>query len=528
MTIVQRLTTYLLSIAALILGTATCATPPPAPAPAAQVQRPIIDGVPDANPAHKAVVALTWGSGPSSFCSGTLITPDVVLTAAHCLDNISPTLLEVFFGNDVAQLGERRDVEELIYHPLWDGDNLSHGYDLGLIRLASPAPADATPVPFLPASLALTQSDEASALEFVGFGRTENDTSGIKLTAMAILGNVCDGPTACSWGGTQVAPGGFGYPMDAGGPCKGDSGGPGFIWRNGQEYVAGVTSYGDEFCDYFGVSTRPDSHQAWIEAFIARVSEDCDSPGDEDADSLADCADPDCDDHPSCPQKACLAAEEIGCGDQITDTTEGGGHHLRGYTCHAGGLELGPERAYVITAPRGLDVTVTLVPEGDVNLDLFLLPYFQSECAAWDCLDVSAAGGWGSEQIAFRARTDHGFIVVDSPSAPGPFTLTMACDTSAEDCTNNIDDDADGDTDCADSDCDVNPDCLPPDEVCVGGVDEDVDGLTDCDDPDCANSPYCAPPRNLKKGGCRQGPSGDSSPLVLLGMVLLLLWRRRR
>ncbi len=537
-------TTRLMFLILVTGWTSTCTTPSRSPSPAdlpgaqpeaqpdngpvAQITRPIIDGVPDTNPAHKAVVSLTWGSGPDSFCSGTLIAPDVVLTAAHCVDNISPTLLEVFFGNNVDEPGERRDAVEVTYHPLWDSENLDHGYDLGLVRLASVAPADATPIAYLPAGLGLTETDESTSLEFVGFGRTENDTSGLKLTSMAVLARICDGPDACPYLGTTVAPGAFGYAMDDGGPCKGDSGGPAFLWRNGQEYVAGVTSYGDEFCEYFGVSIRPDSHTAWIEAFLAGVDEDCVAPGDEDSDTLADCADPDCDDHPACGPRACLAPLELGCGDEITDTTEGGAHHLRQYTCHTSGLEIGPERAYVITAPRGLDVWVTLHPEDGADLDLFVLPWFLDDCAAWDCLGASATEGPTSEQLTFRARTDHGFIVVDSAGTPGAYTLIMTCDTAAEDCANNVDDDADGDLDCEDADCHSHPDCMPPPEICVGGVDEDGDGLTDCEDPSCADSSLCAAP--APKGGCHQSPTPGSGPVILLlaGLLGLLALLRRR
>lgn len=75
------------------------------------------------------------------------------------------------------------------------------------------------------------------------------------------------------------------------------------------------------------------------------------------------------------------------------------------------------------------------------------------------------------------------------------------------DCTNGIDDDQDGQTDCDDGDCvglvcgDYGRLCIGGECVCPGGVsletacddgvDEDCDGLTDCDDPDCATELIC-------------------------------------
>ena len=58
-----------------------------------------------------------------------------------------------------------------------------------------------------------------------------------------------------------------------------------------------------------------------------------------------------------------------------------------------------------------------------------------------------------------------------------------------EDCTNGMDDDGDGQVDCADSDCDWQPICS---EDCQDGVDNDLDGLVDCEDGDCALGPPCS------------------------------------
>lgn len=68
----------------------------------------------------------------------------------------------------------------------------------------------------------------------------------------------------------------------------------------------------------------------------------------------------------------------------------------------------------------------------------------------------------------------------------------------AEQCTNDLDDDANGQIDCADAACAQDPSCQLSGntEVCTGGADEDQDGQTDCADADCANDPACKPQEN--------------------------------
>jgi hypothetical protein len=58
-------------------------------------------------------------------------------------------------------------------------------------------------------------------------------------------------------------------------------------------------------------------------------------------------------------------------------------------------------------------------------------------------------------------------------------------------CTDAVDEDEDGATDCLDADCADDPACQSFAEVCEGGVDEDLDGLIDCEDDDCFGDPAC-------------------------------------
>ena len=64
----------------------------------------------------------------------------------------------------------------------------------------------------------------------------------------------------------------------------------------------------------------------------------------------------------------------------------------------------------------------------------------------------------------------------------------MPSESCPEDCTNGIDDDADGLADCLDADCYPNEDCP---ENCGNMADDDDDGFVDCEDPDCQPDQAC-------------------------------------
>lgn len=58
-------------------------------------------------------------------------------------------------------------------------------------------------------------------------------------------------------------------------------------------------------------------------------------------------------------------------------------------------------------------------------------------------------------------------------------------------CADMIDNDHDGEIDCADNDCQLKSFCSPSETVCNDKFDNDGDGLTDCTDNDCSNQLKC-------------------------------------
>ncbi len=238
-------------------------------------QQPIINGSLPISPQDDAVVALVY-PGYGYFCSGTLITPTVVLTSAHCLESGIPIIggAKIYFGHDVDVngAGQTREIARASIHPQYATSESDYTimYDIGLVEMGSAAPPDITPIPHLPASLGLTSADEGAAIRSVGFGATETGSSGTKLQLANTIDVVCTGPDSCMHesGGAVVARG-LGYSEVVGGPCVGDSGGATLAVRNGQEYLVGITSYGDQDCAIFGVSVMVQSYASMIDDFIA-------------------------------------------------------------------------------------------------------------------------------------------------------------------------------------------------------------------------------------------------------------------
>lgn len=103
----------------------------------------IINGVPaHVDLAKYLALIYSFRNGISSICSGSLIAPDIVITAAHCIANFS-SQPKICLGSTLQCLlrAEFLQIRKIKLHPLFDINNRrTFQYDIAWIRLSKPAP----------------------------------------------------------------------------------------------------------------------------------------------------------------------------------------------------------------------------------------------------------------------------------------------------------------------------------------------------------------------------------------------------
>jgi MYXO-CTERM domain-containing protein len=230
---------------------------------------PIINGQTDTSLDHMSIVLVMSNGG---MCSGTLIAPRVIMTAAHCADGISPGSFTIKFGNSIYTATDRY-VDDKWVHPYYNEQQITN--DIALLRLSSNAPSGVVPIPYLPKSIGITTADVGSTpIEFVGFGMTDpydDYSSGTKMTLTDTLSWVCYSGGGCGY----YNPGQMNTICindTPGGLCSGDSGGPALVSRGGQEYVAGISSYVGGNCEQFSCCTKVDEFEDDIRDFIGGLN----------------------------------------------------------------------------------------------------------------------------------------------------------------------------------------------------------------------------------------------------------------
>lgn len=232
----------------------------------------IIGGDPAPSGAYPWQVSIGLAGVPQTlghFCSGSLIAEAWVLTAAHCLRDVtSPDQIQVKLGTNVLSQGEIVKVKRSVVHPKWDA--LSYANDIALIELETPA-SNVTAVRLMEPEKAAELFPDAALVMVSGWGYARDNKTMVSqvlrhLSVQAVPNSICNG--SASYPGQitdEMVCAGF---IEGGREaCQVDGGGPLIAPDKAGGYVlAGIASWGRGCSqpNLYSVHTRVAPYVAWI------------------------------------------------------------------------------------------------------------------------------------------------------------------------------------------------------------------------------------------------------------------------
>lgn len=232
-------------------------------APVGSSSERIVNGTTDTTDTSVVALHIASSNGPQgdALCSGTVVSPHVVMTAAHCLspDVVGPIdHVDIFLGDDPFDPQQMADASLFItassttYDAQFSKDAATH--DIAVV--VSPAPL--APAPIALDHDGLGNGDIDTPVHVVGFGESNgNDpnSAGPRRSADTVIFGVDDEHIRL----VNVI-------------CEGDSGGPTLMTKNGKTVVIGVHSFTTaQNCVSDGDDTRVDKYTSFVEAAIKQA-----------------------------------------------------------------------------------------------------------------------------------------------------------------------------------------------------------------------------------------------------------------
>jgi len=235
-----------------------------------------IVGGEDASPyLYPWLVALTDRHRTDPFCAGFIISSNVILTAAHCLNDRNSNQVQILARiHDLRDFqGDRHDIDQWINHPDYRIDDSMHLNDIALIKIRTSFAKDLRPC-CLPKTQSNNYPRAKTKAVVSGWGKVSVKPSSrnspiLQHVVMPIVDrkNIKCRQSINDFN-RQLCAGYDNLSIDS---CSGDSGAPLLVVEHedteGYFVAAGIVSYGNKQCDASissGVYTRISFYLDWI------------------------------------------------------------------------------------------------------------------------------------------------------------------------------------------------------------------------------------------------------------------------
>jgi hypothetical protein len=207
---------------------------------------PKIIGGTDAGQTYSFMVSLQ-SNGGGHFCGGSLVRPDWVVTAKHCMSGESASTFQLRIGSTKRSSGGTvAKPDTIVLHP---------SVDIAVIHLKAPVSQQPVPV--------ASSAPVNTPIRIIGWGCTKDPNCGPAPETLQELDTSILADSACGGNATSIC---VNNPGGNRGACYGDSGGPAVRGTTGSFQLVGETHGGSGICgENPSIYTDTAALKSWIE-----------------------------------------------------------------------------------------------------------------------------------------------------------------------------------------------------------------------------------------------------------------------